>query len=136
MISREDYILAVRMCIGTPVQHGGRKIGKCLDCVGVMWAACDLCGLLLEPHPRYGPLPSGDELSGGLSLFADRVERIEDAHALQVFVGRQPRHLVVPVGLDASGRIEIVHAWGKMSLVQLTTLTSPVAAAWRLRGVS
>ena len=39
MISRAQFVEAVRSCIGTQVGHRGRTIGGALDCVGVPWAA-------------------------------------------------------------------------------------------------
>lgn len=134
MISRADFIEAVLLCVGTPVVHMGRVPGHGLDCVGLVWAACDLRGLTLPRTPSYGPLPNGATMTQGLELFADRCASIEDAHVLQVYMGKEPRHAVVPVAFDGD-RIEVVHAWGKHQQVRRARLTERVHAAWRMRGV-
>lgn len=135
MIAREQFLAAVASAIGTPVGHHGRTIGGALDCVGLPWAAARACGLDLPPTQRYGKLPSGDELAAGLALFCDRVADPAAAHLLQVYAGRQPRHVVVIERIESPDRIVIVHAWGKNRIVQRTTLADQVAQAWRIRGV-
>jgi len=111
VISRAQFVEAVRSCIGTQVGHRGRTIGGALDCVGVPWAACKACGLELPDSGAYGILPTGD------------------------YAGRQARHVVVPVGYDSTGQELVVHAWGKNRIVQQAVLVDPVAAYWRIRGV-
>lgn len=130
MIARAQFLAAVRSCIGTPVGHYGRTIGGALDCVGVPWASAVACGLELPPTPRYGKLPSGDELRSGLALFCDLVADPADAHILQVCAGRQPRHVVVPVG-DGM----VVHAWARHRIVQETREPRDIALRWRIRGI-
>ena len=134
MISRADFVQAALLCIGTPVVHMGRVAGEGLDCVGLIWAACDLCGLPMAKTPSYGPLPNGSTLTAGLELFAERCDSLADSHVLQVFVGREPRHAVIPIAIEGE-RIEIVHAWGKHQSVRRSFLTDRIHAGWRLRGV-
>lgn len=134
MISREDFITAALMCVGTPVVHMGRVAGQGLDCAGLVWAACELCGIPMAKTLSYGPLPNGSTLTAGLEAFADRCDSLSGSHVLQVFVGREPRHVVIPIAFDG-GRIEIVHAWGKHAKVCRSFLTDRVHAGWRLRGV-
>lgn len=135
MIAREQFLAAVRSCIGTPVGHNGRTIGGALDCVGVPWAACVACGMAMEPTPQYRRrLPSADELAAGLSVYCDRVGDLARAHLLQVFAGREARHVVVPVRTEGD-RLYVVHAWGKGGVVQETALRDRVAQGWRVRGV-
>lgn len=130
MIQRHEFIAAVESCIGTPVVHTGRTIGEGLDCGGVPWAAARACGLDLAPTRRYVRWPSGDELTAILGDFCDPSD-IDSAHVLQVYVGREPRHVVVPVGNGY-----VVHAWGKHREVKRAILTDRVYAGWRIRGVA
>lgn len=129
MIARADFIVAVRSCIGTPVVHMGRVIGDGLDCVGLPWAAARVCGADLPPTRRYQSWPSADELTAGLQEFCEVCEPA-DAHLLQVYAGKQARHIVVPVSM---GRI--VHAWGKASHVVEVPMTERIARGWRIRGI-
>lgn len=135
MIARQQYLDAVASCIGTEVGHRGRTIGGALDCVGVPWAAATACGLVLPVTRDYSLHPHGDELSGGLMQYADRCDRLEDAHMVQVYVGRHARHIVVPVELGPSGIEWVVHAWLKSKTVERTRLTHAVAQLWRIRGI-
>lgn len=135
MITRAQFVEAVRSCIGTPVGHRGRTIGGALDCVGVPWAACKACGLQLPDSSAYGILPTGDQLTTGLLTYCDRVWTPERAHIFQVYAGRQARHIVIPVSKDSTGQQLVVHAWGKNRIVQQSVLVDPVAAFWRIRGV-
>lgn len=136
MIARQQYLDAVASCIGTPVGHRGRTIGGALDCVGVPWAAATACGLVLPATQVYGSHPTGDELASGLAGYADRCERMEDAHMMQVMIGRHARHVVVPVQLDADGLVWVVHAWAKAKVVERTRLAYEPAAFWRIRRVA
>lgn len=136
MIAREQFLAAVISCIGTPVGHYGRTIGKALDCVGVPWASCVACGMHLEPTTRYRRLPTGEELRAGLSQYCDEVGHVADAHILQVYAGAEPRHVVVPVGLRDDGAVRVVHAWRKNGVVQEAVLVDRVWRWWRIRGVA
>jgi hypothetical protein len=61
---------------------------------------------------------------------------MEDAHMMQVMIGRHARHVVVPVQLDADGLVWVVHAWAKAKVVERTRLAYEPAAFWRIRGVA
>lgn len=135
MISRADFVAAVRSCVGTPVGHHGRIIGSALDCVGVPWAACRAVGLLVPETSHYGIFPSGDQLSTGLASYCIRTQDRERAHIYQVLAGRQARHVVVPVGVDDYGRELVVHAWGKFRRVELVPLEHKIQALWQIPGV-
>lgn len=108
MIQRADFISAVRALIGTPVVHMGRVPGEGLDCGGVPWCAANACGANLPATRRYSAWPSAAELEDALSEFCDRTTDRDSAHVLQVYFGRQARHIMVPVGGGLA-----VHAWGK-----------------------
>jgi hypothetical protein len=133
VIPRQRFIDAVLSCVGTPVVHFGRVPGHGLDCVGLIWAAGRMAGLEMPPTPSYGPLPNGEVMTAGLSLYADPCSP-EDAHIFQVYAGKQPRHAVVPVAVDGD-RVEVVHAWGKHATVKRVQLVDRIAACWRLRGI-
>lgn len=135
MIPRAAFLESVRACVGTEVGHRGRTIGGALDCVGVPWAACKAIGLTVPETADYHAWPTGDQLTTGLLAYCDRTDELEQAHLLQVYVGRQARHVVVPVGFNDAGEQLVVHAWGKSKRVELTTLTYTIAQMWRIRGV-
>lgn len=125
--------------VGTPVIHGGRVPGKALDCVGVPWSACVQAGLVLADTPVYRALPTEEELAEGLRLFCDEVEptRSDDrGHIWQVMLGREARHVVVPVGVHADGQPLIVHARGQGKRVCKMVLDKGVVRAWNIRGVA
>jgi hypothetical protein len=109
----------------------GRTIGKSLDCDGVVWASLKECGANPKPTIAYRALPCADVTERGLLEFADRTDSIEDAHLWQVVIGRQARHIVVPVG-DGF----VVHASAKARKVVLERWVHPILGLWRLRGVS
>ncbi len=134
MITRAQYIVAVLSCVGTPVGHLGRIPGKVLDCVGLPWCSVVQCGLQLEETPKYSRIPTGDEMESGLLLYADKVSCLENAHMLQVFVGKQPRHVVVPIGRN-EGHLLIVHAWRPNRVVSLVPFSGVVHQMWKFRGV-
>lgn len=135
MIQRAEFVSAVRRCIFTPVVHMGRTIGRGLDCVGVPYAAAVACGLDMPPTRSYGVLPSESDLADGLASYCDKVTELADAHIWQVRVGRQARHVVVPVGTNGCGQPLIVHAWGRNRMVVETVQVEPIVHLWRIRGI-
>ena len=136
MITRDAFIESVRKCIGTPVVHMGRRCGKALDCVGLPWAACKDAGLELSDTDTYDGLPSGENLTTGLSAFCTQVEDPAAAHLWQVYHGKQPRHVVVPVGSNECGQPLVVHALGKRRAVIETVFDGAIAVYWRIEGVA
>jgi hypothetical protein len=134
MIAREVFVDAVRRCIGTPVVHLGRKIGKALDCVGLPWAACNALGMGLPATATYDALPSEGELADGLASYCDEVP--EGGHLWQVFAGSQARHIVIPSGVNDCGQQLVIHAWGNGRRVVVETVFARVVAKrWNIRGV-
>lgn len=133
MNAREQFLAAVKSCIGTPVVHRGRAIGQALDCVGVISASMAACGIEMADRRDYGRIPSADQLAAGLE-HADFVRvAVEDRRpgdVLQVFAGAEARHAVVLVG-DGDA---IVHAYGKGNRVAQAPLGSRIFACWRHRG--
>lgn len=134
MIARDKFIDVVRRCVGTPVVHMGRKPGRALDCVGLPWAACNALGMGLPETRTYDSMPSAADLADGLARYCDMVP--QDGHLWQVYVGREARHIVVPVGVNGCGQTLVVHAWGVGKRVCETVHTKrKIAAQWRIRGV-
>lgn len=136
MIARQDFIDAVRSCVGTPAVHMGRHPGKALDCVGLPWAACWMCGLELSNTRTYDSTPSEADLTAGLSQFCDREMDPARAHIWQVLYGRQARHVVVPVGVNECGQPLVVHVLPKMREVRETVWQGIIYCGWRIRGVA
>ena len=134
MIARDDFLAAVRKCIGTPVVHMGRLPGMAIDCVGLPWAACNSLGMRLEPTADYNSNPSADDLSDGLRSYCDEVD--DGEHLWQVYVGRQARHIVVPSRLNECGQQLVIHAWGHgRRCVCETVWEKAIAKRWRIRGI-
>lgn len=132
-IAREQFLAAVKSCIGTPVVHRGRKIGQALDCVGIIVAALAACGEALHDRLDYGRIPSGDQLASGLSNAGFRRVDVEDRRpgdVLQVFAGREPRHAVVLI----DERDNVVHAYGKGNCVLQVPNGVRIYACWRYGG--
>lgn len=138
MSAREQFLAAVTSFVGTPVQHAGRTPGVGLDCVGVAIAACRRIGMEVDDTRTYDRLPSGDQLRAGLLGYCDEVpvaDRIP-GDLLQVFFGKQPRHLVVLVGQNECGQDVVVQALGRKAKVRKTLLAARIAACWRIMGVA
>jgi len=133
MPTHADFIAAVLSCVGTPIAHLGRQPGRALDCVGLPWAACVLCGMEMAPTISYGYTPSADDLERGLSQFCDPVEA--GGHIWQVPFGRQMRHVVVPVGANSCGQPIVVHAWAKGRCVRRVVWPDSTFRRWAIRGV-
>ena len=134
---RSQFVSLVESYIGTPVVHHGRVPHVGLDCVGLPIAACRALGMeVLEP-PMYGKLPDADTLRYGLGLYCREMlpEMRVPGDLLQVFVGKQARHVVVFTGVNKSRQHLIVHAWGKNSIVQRAILDERVVACWVVNGM-
>jgi len=135
MINRDEFIVAVRSCIGTPVVHMGRTPGKAIDCVGLPWAACNNLGMGLDPTPTYNALPSADDMAKGLAAYCDEVA--DGGHLWQVFVGSQARHIVIPSGFNECGQQLVIHAWGHgRRQVCQTVFDRRIDRRWNIRGVA
>ena len=133
MIARAEFIRAVRSCIGTEVIHMGRKPGKALDCVGLPWAACNSLGMGLPATMVNNAMPSEADLTAGMSKYCAQVD--DGGHLLQVYIGREARHIVVPVGFNECGQVLVVHAWGYGRKVCEAVFDKPVLHRWNIRGI-
>ena len=138
MVTRSQFVAAVRSLAGVPVRHRGRYPQYGLDCVGVPIAALAMCGVTVDDATTYGLVPSEDTLRLGLSRycqpigFADR----QDGDIVQLRMGRQGRHIAVLTGKSELGADLIVHAMGRYRLVKETVLVpQDVVATWRIKGV-
>ncbi len=136
-ISRAQFIATVESYIGTPVVHRGRLPHCGLDCVGIPICACRELGFAIEEPPHYGKFPTEDQLAAGLEVYCDQrpPESRVPGDLLQVYAGRQARHVVVFTGLNPFGQHLIVHAWGKNSMVQRAILMDMVRHCWTVRGM-
>ena len=134
MIERAIFERAARSLVGCPVRHMGRDRVSGLDCVGVPYAAAVESGLDLPPTLTYGPDPTPEQATQGLSEFCDLVNDIEQAHIWQVCLAGNLRHVVVPVG-KLEERTLCVHAWARRSRVLQTSWRSAEAIGWRIRGI-
>ena len=134
---RAAFIRLVESYIGTPIAHRGRLPHVGLDCVGVPIAACRALGMEIAEPPVYGKLPDADTLRYGLGLYCSEMPpdvRVP-GDLLQVYAGKQARHVVVYTGRNKHGQDLVVHAWGKNSIVQRAILDERVVACWVIRGI-
>lgn len=134
---RSAFIRLVESYVGTPVVHRGRVPHVGLDCVGVLIAACRELGLEVPEPPPYGKIPDADTLRAGLRPYCTEMPasmRVP-GDILQVYAGRQARHVVVFTGLNKCGQQLVVHAWGKNGVVQRALLDSIVAATWSINAM-
>lgn len=136
--SRSLFIATVESYIGTPVVHRGRVAHRALDCVGLPIAACRAMGMEIEEPPLYGKLPDAATLRVGLLRYCRELpgDQRVPGDILQVFAGKQARHVVVFTGVNKCGQHIVVHAWGKNSRVQRALLdVNIVVAAWAVEGM-
>ena len=71
---RSRFVLAARSLAGTPYRHRGRYADGTLDCLGVVLAACGLCGLH-SADCAYDFVPDGDLLD---RMLAEHMVRLPD----------------------------------------------------------
>ena len=137
-VSRNAFVSLVEGYIGTPVVHRGRIPHIGLDCVGLAIAACRALGMDVPEPPIYGKLPDADVLRAGLNLYCSErpaATRVP-GDLLQVYAGKQARHVVVFTGVNSCGQHLVVHAWGKNGVVQRAILDDRVVAAWAINGMT
>ena len=135
MISKEQFMAAVRSLIGTPLVYRGRST-KGLDCSGLLHVAYNLCGLFPEQPPHYGTLPKTADLEHGMSQYAKKVDLLHTGAVTQVFVGGQARHLGVVDGMDL-GSMMWIHADPQSRRVIRDILPmKKIYAIWQLNEVS
>lgn len=137
LLRRSSFVALVESYIGTPVVHRGRVPHVGLDCVGVPIAACRALGMEVAEPPAYGKLPDADTLRYGLGLYCREMppETRVPGDLLQVYAGKQARHVVVFTGVTQHGQHLVVHAWGKNSIVQRAILDDTVVACWVIKGL-
>jgi len=137
-VSRNSFVSLVESYIGTPVKHRGRTPHVGLDCVGLVIAACRALGLEVPEPPLYGKLPDADVLRAGLNLYCSERPANDPVPGdlLQVYAGKQARHVVVLTGVNKCGQQLVVHAWGKNSIVQRALLDDRVVACWAINGMT
>lgn len=130
-----ELVAAASRYVGVRIKHRGSDASGC-DCVGVIVAALRDVGVVVDHGVEYGTWPSEAKLTAGLERFCDRwVGPWAPGTVLQVFAGREARHLCLVVGPDRSGQTLVVQAWGRQGCVKVTVLTDRVASAWRVKGV-
>lgn len=137
MVTRADFLATVESFIGTPVKHFGRVPQQGMDCAGVVLAALANLGVAVADF-RYRRFPDAVTLVEGLRVNGfDRIAP-EDAvpgDLLQVYVGNEPRHVMVLTAVNDYGQRVAVHAYGRGKRVGRSIVHERVAAAWRLRGM-
>lgn len=136
-LMRSTFVSLVESYIGTPVVHRGRVPHVGLDCVGLPIAACRAMGMVIAEPPAYSKLPDADVLRYGLSLYCREMPASSrvPGDLLQVYAGKQARHVVIYTGVTKQGQDLVVHAWGKNSIVQRALLDDIVVACWIIKGL-
>lgn len=137
MITVASFVAAVEATVGTPVVHMGRQKGVGLDCVGVPLAAFEFCGAPQVCEDRYQRLPDEEMLRAGLARYCSEIDRAScrPGDLLQVYLGKQARHLMVIVANGESGQFVVVHASGKIGSVRRTSIgpETKIHRVWRIR---
>lgn len=135
MIPHEQFMIAVRSLIGTPLVYRGRSANG-LDCSGLLHVAYNLCGVFPDLPPHYGTLPSTTDLEYGMLQHAKKVNALFNGAVAQIFVGGQARHLGVVDGIEV-GSLMWIHADPHSRRVVRDVLpVKKIYAIWQLNEVS
>ena len=120
----EDWICEVERWIGTPVRHRGTGVAG-VDCSGLLIGAARTFGVEVERGFLNGSIPSGEDVTRAVAAYASELPALAAGCVVQMFLGREPRHLGVYVG---SG--QLVHAKGRRKRVVRTLLPSRYHRLW------
>lgn len=95
MLSREEYVKAARLELGTKFHHQGRLPGVGLDCVGLVVVTCKQCGIPLRDFGAYRRIPDGVTLMREIAAQLDRVDDMQPADVICFRMGAHPRHVAI-----------------------------------------
>ena len=126
---RTAIVREARVCLGTPFRHQGRRVGRGLDCVGLVAHVGRRLGLVNYDHLAYGRVPPKGALEQHLAAAGLRKTPIDAAHLGDLYLiafDRSPQHLAIKTDLG------IIHAY----LAVRRVVEHRLDAAWRARVVA
>lgn len=142
-MTRDEVVAAARSALDTPFKHQGRRVGKGLDCAGLLVHVMTTLGFTVADRDGYSRHPSGSELEAALAenvaLGLLVTGPLNDVQAgdfvLMRFEGeRESRHL----GIIGPGGT-LIHSWAKVRKVCEHRIDAQwsrrIVAAWRVAGV-
>jgi len=103
----DDIINAARECLDTPYLHQGRRIGKGLDCAGVVAHVASRLGYKTIEVPGYGRTPYKGllEKAADSQPFLERINSLEPGCVLMMRFTGDPQHVGIYTGEN------IIHAY-------------------------
>ena len=143
-MTRDDIVSAARSALDTPFKHQGRRVGKGLDCAGLLVHVTTTLGLEVADRTGYARHPSSGELESAL---AEHVElgllvpvplnalQAGDFVLMRFETERENRHLGI-IGTDGT----LIHAWAVVRKVCEHRIDEQwrrrIVAAWRIAEVA
>lgn len=129
-----NFIAAVRACVGTPLQHGGRLPGVAIDCVGIPIVALASLGIEVGPTATYHVMPQIGTLETELAGYCDRLPDPAKHGPGDVLVGdiSGMAHLMICV---APGRVVHAKSGSRAVVEEPLRAGHRVRSAWRIRGM-
>ena len=142
-MTRDDIVAAARSALDTPFKHQGRRVGKGLDCAGLLVHVLATLGFSVADRSGYSRHPSGSELEAAIAEnVASGVLVIVPLSSIQAgdfvlmrFEGeKESRHLGI-VGPNGS----LIHSWARVRKVCEHRIDAQwarrIVGAWRIAGV-
>lgn len=115
---QEQIVEAARSLVGVPYHHQGRHPRFGLDCVGLLAAVYELCGVEHHDFTCYRPQPDPHVLLREIAKGMDRIERAEltAGDVVCFWTARRgvPQHFGV---LTETEPLNMVHAWAQVGKV-------------------
>lgn len=142
-MTRDDIVTAARSALDTPFKHQGRRVGKGLDCAGLLVHVLTTLGFSVADRSGYSRHPSGSELEAAIAenvasgvLVIVPLSSIQSGDfVLMRFEGeKESRHLGI-IGPGGS----LIHSWARVRKVCEHRIDAQwarrIVGAWRVAGV-
>lgn len=119
MTSTHDIVAAARAYVGVRFAHQGRSAAG-LDCLGLLIASADDCGLTFGGKPasgldvpQYGTRPDVVLLHQKLSTYltAIALESVCPGDVVVLKINGSPQHLALIADYPLSGELGMIHAY-------------------------
>jgi cell wall-associated NlpC family hydrolase len=144
-IAGAHVVACARRFLGTPFVHQGRLGGVGLDCIGLLQAVAQGCGIAHEDFAEYSRRPDGEDLERRIAKHCRRVQLAEarPGDILVFWIKEKLRGRVRPphhVGIRTD--VGIIHTHGLTGVRRVvehsldTFWTERILSAWRLRAIA
>jgi cell wall-associated NlpC family hydrolase len=143
-MTRDEIVTAARAALNTPFVHQGRRVGKGLDCAGLLVHVATSLGVEMRDRDGYGRMPTNGELEAAIQDHVDHgiiapvsVRDLQPGDLVLMRFEREnaPRHLGI-IGFDDT----LIHAWAVAKKVCEHRIDrawrSRIVGAWRFVGVT